>query len=279
MKTTALTPWFGSNRLLSRKPAELLAGCEWVGVAFAGGCCEVPHFDARTVLVNDLHRHLINLAQVAADPQMGPALIRRLRRVFFSAETLANAQAVCEEIDAGGDPLSLLDWAEAYFVTAWMSRSGAAGTDREFKAGLSVRWDAGGGDSVVRFRSAVESLRDWRKVLAKCTFTNLDVFDFLTRVQDKPRHGVYLDPPFPGPGDAYRHQFTEDKHVRLAANLETFEHARVVCRFYDHPLVRDLYPTDRWTWHHPVGGRTQANKAAPEVLLVNQPTPVEGAPA
>jgi DNA adenine methylase len=45
-----------------------------------------------------------------------------------------------------------------------------------------------------------------------------------------------------------------------------------VIRYYDHPLVRELYPEREWAWHHPEGGRTQANKAAPEVLLVNRKT-------
>jgi hypothetical protein len=43
---------------------------------------------------------------------------------------------------------------------------------------------------------------------------------------------------------------------------------RVVCRFYDHPLIRELYGADRWTWLQ-LDGRTQANYGAPEVLLVS----------
>jgi hypothetical protein len=42
-----------------------------------------------------------------------------------------------------------------------------------------------------------------------------------------------------------------------------------VCRFYDVPLVRELYPADRWEWRH-LEGRKQTNEAAPEVLLVNR---------
>jgi hypothetical protein len=50
--------------------------------------------------------------------------------------------------------------------------------------------------------------------------------------------------------------------------LAEFTRARVVCRFYDHPLIRELYPTGQWTWHE-FSGRKQSNAAAPEVLLTN----------
>lgn len=47
-----------------------------------------------------------------------------------------------------------------------------------------------------------------------------------------------------------------------------FNKCRIVCRFYDHQLVRDLYPESRWTWKH-FEGRKQSNGKAPEVLIVN----------
>lgn len=283
MTTTALAPWFGSNRLLAHRVGELLAGCEWVGVPFAGGMSELAHITARTLLVNDLHRGVINLAVTLADPKLGPKLIRQLRRVPVDGDVLAAAQVRCQARMAVGRPhrdeMPDLAFAGDYFVCAWMGRNGTAGTGREFNSGLSVRWDAGGGDSAVRFRSATESLTEWQAIMRRCTFTILDVFAFLDRCKDAPRHGLYLDPPFPGPGDDYKHKFTETDQRKLAARVAAFERTRVVVRFYDHPLIRELYPEREWTWHHPEGGRTQANKAAPEVLIVNRPAGNEKAGA
>jgi len=65
---TALAPWFGSNRTLAENVGTALAGCQWVGVPFAGGMCELLQIKARSLLVSDLHRHVLNLAAVAADP-------------------------------------------------------------------------------------------------------------------------------------------------------------------------------------------------------------------
>ena len=272
--TTTLVPWFGSNRTLAENVGAALKGCEWVGVPFAGGMCELAHIDARTLMVADLHRQVINLANVLRDHELGPRLIRDLRRLPFHEDLLRFAQAQCaaEAVPPSGEVWERLwGYAEAlnYFVTAWMGRNGKAGTRGEFSGGLSVRWESGGGDSATRWRSAVEALRDWRRVLARGTFVVMDVFAFLAKVQDKPRHGLYLDPPFPDAGDPYTHRFDESTHRRLAEHLVTFKQCRVVCRFYDHPLVRELYPEAAWTWNH-FTGRKQTNEAGPEVLLVNR---------
>jgi site-specific DNA-adenine methylase len=270
---TTLVPWYGSNRTNAAEVGQLLAGCKWVGIPFAGGMCELRHITARTIVVSDLHRHVLNLATELADDLAGPRMIRHLRRYPFHEDTLSVARELCGAIESGGivlhDPADLAEWAEQYFIVAWMGRNGTAGTPQEFTAGLSHRWDAGGGDSAVRYRSAVEALRDWRRIFPRCTFLVRDVFDFLKDVQDEAGHGLYCDPPFPGPGDKYTHTFGHAKQVRLADELTSFKKCRVVCRFYDHPLVRELYPESRWTWHR-FDGRTQANGVGPEVLLVNQ---------
>jgi site-specific DNA-adenine methylase len=282
MKVTTLVPWFGSNRMLAATVGRQLAGCAWVAVPFAGGMSEVPHIGARTLLVNDLHRHLINLARTVADPVAGPKLYRRLRRRLFHPDDLARAQARCRAREHGPEQIGQLfggawnenaepqlDWAEDYFVAAWMSRSGVAGTGGEFTGGLAVRYNAGGGDSVVRFQNAARGLVAWRREFRRCQFTTEDAFAVIERrVKDADGTGVYCDPPFPGPGDAYAHTFGEDGQRRLARLLAGFTKARVVARFYDHPLIRELYPEGRWRWLRQAG-RKQTNDAAPEVLIVN----------
>lgn len=284
---TALAPWFGSNRTLAPAVGEALRGCTWVGVVFAGGMTELRHVDARTILVNDLHGNIINLARVMADPTLGPQLYRRLRRLPFHPRALASAQARC--LDAGGgepvgglfgapeprpwtDPL---EQAVEYFTAVWMGRSAKAGTDDEFSGGLALRWNAGGGDSAVRFANATASIPAWRRVLRRCTFSEMDAFEFIDRAADAFErdasddvHGLYLDPPFPDAGDPYRHKFTPTLHRRLAERVTALSPAMtVVCRFYDHPLVRELYPETRWEWRR-MQGRDMANQAKPEVLLI-----------
>ncbi len=268
-KVGALAPWFGGNRMNAGAVGELLAGCRWVGIPFAGSMAELTEITAGTIVVGDLHRHVINLANVLKDPYMGPRLIRRLKREAFHPDTLGASQEWCNHrTERPALDNRDVEAARHYFIASWMGRSHKAGTNNEFNGGLSTRWNANGGDSNLRYRNAVRSLNAWRRILQRCSFSVLDVFEFLGRCEDNERHGIYCDPPFPGPGAKYKHKFTPAQHRRLAGVLAGFTSARVVCRFYDHPLIRELYPAPAWTWHE-IGGRTQHNTEGPEVLIVN----------
>lgn len=276
LKTTAVASWFGSNRMLGKHVGEELSGCTLVAVPFAGGMSELAHVDARTLLVNDRHAHVVNLGSVTADAKLGPKLYRQLRRTMFDPRILRPAQERCKARDGvEWDGRPDFNWAVDYFVCCWMARNGESGKKREFEAGYSLRYTDTGGDSAVRFRSATRSLIVWRRILQRATFTAADAFEFLAKCKDRKGYGVYSDAPWPEDGDDYRHTFDEKKQRRLAEVLSTFRESRVVIRFGDHPLIRELYPEPRWTWRR-LSGRTQANKAKAEVLILNGKSLVSG---
>ncbi len=267
---TTLAPWYGGNRMMAHHVGAALDGCSWVGIVFAGGMPEVPHIRARTLLVNDLHRHVINLARVVADDGLRPLLVRHLARRAFHPDELRLSQLVCKDRDP--DPqFPDVQMAAAYFVCCWMGRSGKAGSADEFNGRPSVRWKSDGGDSMVRYQSALRALVPFSQSLRRCTFETMDAFDFLDRCEDLNGHGIYCDPPFPEVGRHYKHNSgnTDELawHTILMDRLLGFQKARIVCRFYDHPMIRTLYPEGEWVWHR-FTGRTQANNDAPEVLVV-----------
>lgn len=237
---------------------------------------ELPHLTARTIVANDLHRHIINLARVSRDDELRGQLVRRLRRVLFHPDELKDAQDYCRSLQPGDGPN--LDCAFNYFVCCWVGRSSKAGIDDEFNGRPAVRWKADGGDSMVRFQSAIRMLGTFSRTARRCTFETMDAFDFLAHCEDLNGHGLYCDSPFPGQGDRYRFNCgkTQEKqrrwHERLAEAVGRFGACRVVMRFYDHEMVRELYPEWRWEWHR-LEGRTQANKKADEVLLTNSRAP------
>ena len=272
---TALVGWFGGNRMLASHVGAVLEGCNWVGILFAGGMGEVPHITARTLLVNDLHRHVINLARVVADPLLRPQLVRRLCRKVFHPDELKAAQEYCKVTVPDNWPH--LTCAESYFVCCWMGRALKAGINDEFNGRPAVRWKADGGDSMVRYRSAIRMLVPFSRSLKRCTFETMDAFDFAARCEDVSGNGLYADPPFPGAGRKYVHNAGQTDeaeaawHTRLRDALSRFEKTRVVARFYDHPLIRELYPVSEWTWRL-LTGRKQSNDDAPEVLLVRNPS-------
>ncbi|GMV26912.1 MAG: hypothetical protein AMXMBFR58_29430 [Phycisphaerae bacterium] len=286
MTITGLAPWFGSNRSLAHTVGALMGDVPFVAVAFAGSMCEIPHFKASSLLVNDLHADLITLARVVADDALRAKLKSRLERKLVHVHELDAAQKFMRDrrgigLFGGGDhvqPEGILAIAEAYFTCVWMTRSGVAGTDGELSGGLTVRYDAGGGGSAKRYFSAVDSLDAWSRELKRCEFLCEDFEEFIRRVPDAPHRtgdadcpprGIYCDPPFPGPGDAYANKLTVQQQRRLARLVTGKRHTRVVMRFYDHPLVQELYPEGQWRWARPEGGRDQHNADKPEVLLWN----------
>jgi DNA adenine methylase len=270
---TALAGWFGGNRLLAPAVGEQLGRLKWCGVPFAGGMAELPHIDAASILVNDLHRHVINLARVAAADPTRAELIRRLRGKLFHPDELSKCQKICKA-QWPTDVLSV-DLAEAYFLCCWMGRSGKAGTTDEFNGRTSTRWNNNGGSSVVRYHSAIRQLVRFGRIARRCAFETMDAFEFIGRHEDTAGHGIYCDPPFPGAGRKYQHNAgatdaeEESWHARLATALGCFYDTRVVCRFYEHPLIRRLY--NGWTFV-PLVGRKQSNEDAAELLVINGPS-------
>ncbi len=270
MRINALAQWFGGNRMLAESVGRALGRLRWCGVPFAGGCPQLPQILTTAGVANDLHRHVINLARVVRDDGLVEQLVRRLDSVLFHPDELAEAQRRCHEREEHGRVSDTPDvaWAADYYAACWMGRGGHAGKRGEFNQTLSLRWTSSGGDSAVRFRSAIRSLRDWHNALRTWSFTCIDAFDFINKVRDADGHGLYVDAPWPDVGDGYRHPFTREQQVRLAEALARFTRTRVVVRYGDHPLIRDLYPSPRWTWLSQTS-RNQRNGATAEVLIVN----------
>ena len=267
MKIKTLVDRFGSNRLNADRPGELLRGCTCIAIPFAGGMCEIPSMTANIILVNDLDRAVINLAETVKAHRND--LVSELEETAFHPDVLAECQDICRRQERSGCPtIPNLTWAWAYFVCSWMTRGGKMGSRGEFDQGLSIRWKSTGGDSVTRFRNATEGLAEWSKVMRRCTFTTLDALEFLAecKKRDVPENGVYVDAPWPDAGDKYVHQIDQ---LALARLLASFERTKIVVRFGDHPLVRELYPADRWVWNL-LTSRTQANQEQAEVLLTNR---------
>lgn len=56
---------------------------------------------------------------------------------------------------------------------------------------------------------------------------------------------------------------------QLAERLAGFEHSPVVVRYGDHPLIRELYPDDRWRWVEQASKDMHGGEVA-EVLIVKR---------
>jgi len=273
LNINALAPWFGSKRTLAPRIAELIGEHSVYWEPFCGSMAVLlAKPECRSETVNDLHGDLVNLARCIRDPQDGPALYRRLRRVLFSEALLSDARANMKKI-AGR-----LERAEEYFIQSWMGMSGFAGTGagEDGKRGIARRFTSNGGDPCVRFRAAVSSIPQWRRRLSRVTILSNDGLEICERIEDKEGTVIYADPPYVDKTEDYVHDFSSPDHERLAKALTRFQETRVVVSYYDHPRLADLYHSPHWTKiaagvTKGLGkklGETKTVKA-PEVLLAN----------
>lgn len=265
-------PWFGAGANVAEYHASLLADCKHVTVLFGGGL-SIESFLVKTaseIVVNDKHELAVNLYRILKEPESRHQLVFDLEATPFSETILSESQDVCKKISRDGFADMLpREVAFHYFITAWMGRSGKSGTDCEFSGSLAMRWDAGGGSSPLRYKTAVRSLQDvWGPICERCSFRCKDWKDVLMKVKDDQKCGVFADPPWPGDGDGYRHKFTESDHYDLRRLLTMFLKTKVVLRYGDCALIRRLYAGDFWHIKE-IGSRNQGNNKVDELLITN----------
>jgi DNA adenine methylase len=168
----------------------------------------------------------------------------------------------------------------SYLVVSWQGLNGTAGT-RNYNQQWSVRWSASGGRW--GWARVPETIPWWHQRLRTVTVLCRDAFGLLPLVVDQPGTAIYLDPPYIAKSDKYLHDFTDQDHARLAAQLARFRRARVVVSYYDHPEVRRLYAG--WTIRpissarknlvHSARNGKLGREVAPEVLIMNGPSLVQ----
>ncbi len=280
---TAIAPWFGSKRSLAPEIVRELGPhssywelcCGSMAVLFKKTRSAHEH-------VNDLHRDLINLARVVRDPLMAVTLESRCVSTLYHEELFQESQ---EEIRVGESPADAPDVDRAYhfMVASWMGRNGIGGLTRLNKT-FAVRWTPGGGSGAVRWQSAADAIPVWHQRLRLVTMFRRDLFKVAEEIEDVDKVAIYIDPPYfmdsRGHSDRYKHEFVPEQHAQLAELLDRFQNARVVVSYYEHPMLVELYPEDRWTKRDVyrnknlhVQNRRGANPTiAPEVLLVNGPS-------
>jgi DNA adenine methylase len=277
---TALAPWFGGKRTMAPAIVKALGHHNAFWDVFCGSMAVMlAKPPCRTEVVNDLHADLVNLARVIQDPILGPALYRRLRRVWSSQDLFADSLDVMRNSDV--DDMSSPDVARAfhYFVASWQGMNGVAGTS-QYKTNYARRFSSLGGDAGARWVGAVRSIPAWRTRMERVQVLRCDGIDLCEKIEDRGGVAVYADPPYLEKGAKYLHDFKAEDHGRLAEVLCRFKRTRVVVSYYADPRVQDLYPG--WHLRHVAAAKglvqsgkrdTKGRTDAPEVLISNLPFP------
>ncbi len=276
MKIAALAPWFGSKRTMAPTIISELGPHNAYWEPFCGSMAVLlAKPKCRMETVCDLHGDLINLARVVRDREASHELRETVRMMFCSDDELRLANAALKRTNCT-DEMDV-SRAATYFAASWMTRNGVAGL-RESKTvtKLCVRWTNSGGSAGTRWTNAVHSIAAWHRRLQAVVVLRRDGFGVLEKIADEADAVIYCDPPYLVKSDEYQHDFKLADHERLANILQRFKRARVVLSYYDHPTLKELYPS--WSIKDCSRlknlGNTNLNKPkalAPEVLLVNRP--------
>lgn len=262
MKTKSALSWFGSDAGVAPELGAMLDHCKHVTVGFVGGASILTHLKARAIVGNDKHDAAINFYRHMSESSSRNKLVRMCRQTLSHPTEMAHAQEICKRRHE-----TVLD-AWAFWACCWLGRKGTGGTNRQGLK-LSYRWTANGGSNASRIKSAARNLHEWADCFEKCEWICVCFRELLPKVRDEETCGLYSDPPWVKEGGRYIHSFTEQDHRDLAKEHHRFEKTTVVVRYGDDPLIRELYPEDRWTWIE-AESRTQANTTRGEVWITNR---------
>lgn len=270
MKTKSALSYFGSDSEIAGRLAAMLEHCSHVTIPFVGGAAILPHLRARAIVANDRHKDAVVFYRVLSGvygPTQKIRLIRECRRTLSHPVELEQALEILRDITDGIPPYGR---AWAFWAACWLGRKGKGGT--KYQGGMpSVRRTANGGTNASRIRVAGEDLEEWAEHFRRCEWESVCFRELLPKVADRSGCGLYCDPPWVKAGKDYLHPFDERDHRDLAELLERFESTAVVVRYGDDPLVRELYPPDRWQIHE-TQSRTQAGTNCGEVWFTRNTT-------
>lgn len=281
MKLGSLAPWFGAKRSIAPEIVQQAGPHRVYWEPFCGSCAVLfakPQVTYETV--NDLHADLFNLAKVLQEEAKAVDLYDRVSRTLFHENMLPMAKGILtREItcDVPEDPAGDVHRAYWYLVWSWMGMNGIAGTPLASTGTFAVRYTQGG-QPAKRWCSVADSIPDWHQRLRGVQILNRNAFDILPRIEDVKGTVIYADPPYLVKSSQYVHDFTMADHDRLAKELTRFCHARVIVSYYQHHLLKELYPG--WTVLRLSANKGMANSSrlkekgrveATEVLLINGP--------
>ena len=264
--------WYGGKFSHLDWLLPLLPKCHHYCEPFAGSAAVLINRPAAPVeTYNDIDGDVVNFFRVLRDHH--DELIRAIALTPFSREEYHLA------IYGYEDGINDVERARRFYIRARQTRTGLAQT-----ASLG-RWAnckdtsrAGMSGVVSRWLGGVEVLDEIAQRLLRVQIENRPAIDVM-KLYDGPQTLFYCDPPYlhatRGDSKAYGFEMTEGEHRHFADAVNQCK-GMVAVSGYDHPLMAELFASDRWfktigadkTIHSTKGTRQ-------EVLWTNFPPPID----
>jgi len=190
---------------------------------------------------NDIDGEVVNFFRVLRDQP--DDLIRAIALTPFSREEYH--QAIYDDTQ----DISAVERARRFYVRARQTRTGLAQTASLGRWANCRNTSRGGMSGVVsRWLGGVEALDSIAQRLLRVQIENRPAVDVI-RLYDSPQTLFYCDPPYlhatRGDSKAYRFEMDESQHKELAQVLNDCQ-GMVAVSGYEHPLMDDLFPREKW---------------------------------
>lgn len=234
--------WYGGKFSHLDWLLPLLPPCHHYCEPFSGSGAVLLNREPSPVeTYNDIDGEVVNFFRVLRDDPEN--LIKTLALTPFSREEYYHA------IYGEMSEISDVEKARRFYIKARQTRTGLAQT-----ASLG-RWAnckntsrAGMSGVVSRWLGGIDALDDLAQRLIRVQIENRPAVDVI-RLYDSPTTLFYCDPPYlhatRGDTKAYGFEMDEDQHRELARVVNQCQ-GMVAVSGYDHPLMNEFFPPERW---------------------------------
>jgi len=273
----SLIPYIGGKHRIAGKIAEYLraSGADCLVDVFGGSAAVLLNSSFKKRVYNDISGDLVCLFRTLADPELRVELFQRLRWMPPSRNIYDELSIGYKRNCFSFSYLPEIERAAAIFYRhqfAFGGKSRCGG----FQVSLG---DRQGIKEITRYRNTLRRLSSIGEFFRNTLIERLDFRQCISMYGKKINCVLFIDPPYVGTEHYYSHSgFSQFDHIFLAHQLAQCR-AKVVCTYYDHPLIRDLYPESHWQWEVIVATKNSqfrnGNKAkTKEYVLIRKEAPV-----
>lgn len=242
-----LIPYIGGKHRLANEIARHLqaTGADCLVDVFGGSAAVLLAAGFNKRVYADADGDLVNLFRVVADRARRAELTKRIR---WTPPSRLVFDRLREDYLRGGLSMKgIEDPVQRAFATFYLHMFSFGGKTRSGGMSVSVR-DRFDIKEVGRYRNSLRRLVRIGEFFRGTMIEHQHYSETISFYGSKDNVVLFCDPPYLGTENYYSVSFSRADHVFLAHQLAGAQ-AAVVLTYYDEPMIRDLYPADRWTWH------------------------------
>ena len=234
--------WYGGKFSHLDWLMPLLPKCNHYCEPFAGsGAVLLNRMAAPVETYNDIDGEVVNFFRMLRDSH--EELIRVIALTPFSREEYH--RAICGPTSGIDD----VERARRFYIKARQTRTGLAQTASLGRWANCKNTSRSGMSGVVsRWLGGVNALDEIAQRLIRVQIENRPAIDVI-RIYDSPETLFYCDPPYlhatRGDSKAYGFEMDEGQHREFAQAVGECV-GKVAVSGYDHPIMQELFPPERW---------------------------------